>query len=250
MGPSRLVTIPFSHYCEKARWALDRAHLTYLEEPHLPMLAWAAALRAGGKRTVPVLVASPDAEPQALTDSHDILRFAHARAPDAGLYPDDIAEEVEALEAELDRKLGPAMRRIAYSYLLADREALRSLFSTGAPKWESRTARVALPLMSATIKKGLKVDEDGVARSEKALAELLANVAQRLADGRRWLFGDRFTAADLTFSALSIPLVAPPQLEARLGVFEGLPASMRARIDRYRATPAGKLAMRAYEVER
>ena len=29
----RLVTIPISHYCEKARWALDRAGIGYHEEP-------------------------------------------------------------------------------------------------------------------------------------------------------------------------------------------------------------------------
>ena len=36
------------------------------------MLAWGAAFRAGGKRTVPVLVAAGEA----LTDSHEIVRFA------------------------------------------------------------------------------------------------------------------------------------------------------------------------------
>ena len=32
----QLVTIGFSHYCEKARWALDRYGLTYDEERTLP----------------------------------------------------------------------------------------------------------------------------------------------------------------------------------------------------------------------
>ena len=29
----RLITIPISHYCEKARWALERAEIPYREEP-------------------------------------------------------------------------------------------------------------------------------------------------------------------------------------------------------------------------
>ncbi|MCW3023116.1 MAG: Glutathione S-transferase family protein, partial [Conexibacter sp.] len=33
-----LVTIPISHYCEKARWALDRAGVAYEERRHLPAL--------------------------------------------------------------------------------------------------------------------------------------------------------------------------------------------------------------------
>ena len=31
----RLLTIPISHFCEKARWALERAGLAYREERHV-----------------------------------------------------------------------------------------------------------------------------------------------------------------------------------------------------------------------
>ena len=47
-----LVTIPFSHYCEKARWALDRAGLAYEERAHLPLAHYLPARRAGGGKTV------------------------------------------------------------------------------------------------------------------------------------------------------------------------------------------------------
>ena len=33
MDGCQLVTIPFSHYCEKARWALDLAQIPYREKP-------------------------------------------------------------------------------------------------------------------------------------------------------------------------------------------------------------------------
>jgi glutathione S-transferase len=52
----RLITIPISHYCEKARWALDRAQLPYREERHVQVVHRIAARRAGGRNTVPVLV--------------------------------------------------------------------------------------------------------------------------------------------------------------------------------------------------
>ena len=55
--PARtLVTISISHYCEKARWALDRAGLAYEERRHLPALHRVAVKRAGGNLTAPVLV--------------------------------------------------------------------------------------------------------------------------------------------------------------------------------------------------
>ncbi len=53
---ARLVTIPISHFCEKARWALDRAGVEYVEHPHLQPVHVVAARLAGGGRTVPVLV--------------------------------------------------------------------------------------------------------------------------------------------------------------------------------------------------
>ena len=31
----RLITIPMSHYCEKARWGLAHAGVEYVEEAHL-----------------------------------------------------------------------------------------------------------------------------------------------------------------------------------------------------------------------
>ena len=57
--PARLVTIPFSHYCEKARWALERTAMPYREERHVQGIHRFAARRAGGGVTVPVLV-TPD----------------------------------------------------------------------------------------------------------------------------------------------------------------------------------------------
>src|SRR6476660_3987756 len=53
-----LVTIPISHFCEKARWALDRAGVAYEERPHVQVIHRFAARRAGGGSTVPVFVRS------------------------------------------------------------------------------------------------------------------------------------------------------------------------------------------------
>ena len=46
--PARLVTIPISHYCERARWALDRAGIVYREERHVQIVHRVASRRAGG----------------------------------------------------------------------------------------------------------------------------------------------------------------------------------------------------------
>ena len=65
----RLVTIPISHYCEKARWALERADMPYREERHIQGVHQVAARRAGGGKTVPVLVTDDGA----IGESQEIL---------------------------------------------------------------------------------------------------------------------------------------------------------------------------------
>src|SRR4051812_1964097 len=72
----RLITIRFSHYCEKARWALDHSGIDYEERSHLPLFAWFPALAGGRKRTVPVLVG----DGERLSDSTDILRWVDRRS--------------------------------------------------------------------------------------------------------------------------------------------------------------------------
>ena len=81
-----LITIPLSHYCEKARWALDRVALSYREEPHAPLLHRLATQRneAG---TVPVLVHGS----RRFIDSTDILVHADAVCGGDLLYPRDAA---------------------------------------------------------------------------------------------------------------------------------------------------------------
>ncbi|MBM4360738.1 MAG: glutathione S-transferase N-terminal domain-containing protein, partial [Deltaproteobacteria bacterium] len=80
----RLVTITVSHYCEKARWALDRAGLRYVEEGHAPLFHRPFTMARGGTSTP--LLASPHGT---LTDSTDILRFVDRRLDEPlRLYPD------------------------------------------------------------------------------------------------------------------------------------------------------------------
>src|SRR5262249_53263998 len=65
----RLITIPISHYCDRARWGLELAGVPYREERHVQMLHRLALRRAGAGHTVPVLIA----DGEMLTDSADIL---------------------------------------------------------------------------------------------------------------------------------------------------------------------------------
>lgn len=243
---TRLITIPFSHYCEKARWALDRCDLPYEEDGHLPMLHYLPARRAGGKRTVPILV---DGE-TVLADSSDIIAWADDKRPTA-LYPASDTDKADArtLEEDFDSHLGPAARRWAYAHMLP-RKDLVETFTKNVPRWESLLLRATKPLAFAFIKRGLKIDAAGVERSRVKIEDTFARIAQHLADGRRFLIGDRFSVADLTFAALAAPILMPAEAPTKYPDLATLPDEIRAQITAWRASPAGELGLRLYRDHR
>lgn len=246
MPTPRLVTIPYSHYCEKARWALERGGVAFVEETHAPLFAWRGALAARGRRTVPVLVTDDDVVPE----STGVLRWvdAHGRLPEPYFPPD--VPDVESLVSTFDRRLGPATRRVAYSHVLGGSPAdIEQLLARDVPAWEARGVRLLGRVLPLVIRFGLKIDEAGVARSKRAIDEVFAAVNERLADGRSTLTGDAFTAADLTFAALAAPLVLPPTYAKRFGGACHVPplAALREEV---LATKAGAFAMRIYEAYR
>lgn len=246
-APPRLVTIAFSHYCEKARWGLARAGLAHVEDAHLPIFSYLPLRRAGAGRTAPALVIDRDT---VLTDSTDILRWCDTHGAAPPLFPTDdpaLAAEVAALEDDLDRHLGPATRRLGYFYLLADRAALRDVLGKHGPRWERALGKAGRPLAVALMRRGLRIDAAGAERSRQVIDRTFADLGGRLADGRRYLCGDRFTAADLTFAALAAPILLPPAYAAYLPADELLPPAFRQVVDGYRATAAGALGLRLYE---
>ncbi len=247
--PYLLITIPISHYCEKARWALDRAGIPYVEEAHLQLVHWLAVRRAGGGRTVPVLVCGD----RVLADSADIVDEADAEAPpDRRLYPDDpgAASEVRALERDFDTNLGPDGRRWMYNEMRGRRDLAIAYGCTGVPSWERRALPLAYPAIIRVIDRYLDITPDTAARSEAQVRMAFDAVAERLGDGRPYLCGDRFTAADLTFAAMAAPVLMPPEYGVPLPQPEELPVSMAAVVREFRAHPAGAHALAMFRDER
>ncbi len=243
---ARLITIPFSHFCEKARWALDVCGVPYTEDTHVPLLHYAATLRAGAKRTVPALIDGDTIIP----DSTPIIAYADARRPGT-LIPDDpaVREDALGIEDALDRQLGPATRRWAY-FQLIDRRDLDQYLFAGVPRWEAFTLRVTRRATVAALKRSLKIDAAGAERSRAKIDEAFANVGGLLGDGRRYLLGDRFTVADLTFAALAAPVLLPPQFGHRLPPIDELPPRAREQVAIWQQSPPGKFAARIYAEHR
>jgi glutathione S-transferase len=245
---ARLVTIGVSHYCEKARWGLEWAGVGFVEEAHAPGMHFLATRRAGG-RSAPVLVW----DGRTLTDSTDILRAADAKAASGRrLYPENEAErrEVDALEEDFDEKLGPAVRRVIYHLLFARRDQALPVMGGGAPRGERAALAIVYPLLRAGMRRAMKIDDLGAERSRQVIDRVFEDVAQRLEGGRRYLVGDRFTAADLTLAALAAPAVLPADYGVPLPRLDQASPAIQDFVTRHRATPAGQHALRMYREHR
>jgi glutathione S-transferase len=240
---AKLITIPFSHYCEKARWALDACRVAYEEDGHLPLFHYVAAR---GKKSVPILVTGR----QRLTDSTDIVAWADATTPGT-LLPADarMRDEALALEDDFDRSFGPATRRWAYFQLLP-RSDLDDVLVRGVPRWQVIGLKVTRPLAVGVLKRGLKIDAAGAERSRKKIEETFDAVDKKLADGRKYLAGDRFTIADLTFAALASPILFPREHPIGLPPPDELTPAAQAQVQEWRARPAGRHGLSLYERHR
>lgn len=249
MSKAILYTIPFSHYCDKARWALELAEVPFEERGYLPGLNRLATARFGGS-TVPLLAR----DGLVLKDSTDIVAYADrsARSDKGRLIPTDPAQRADAiaLEERLDRRLGVASRAWIYSFLLDRPARIRELASQGV----SRAQALALgPLQGTLIKmirKGLRIGPETRAWASARVDEDLAMISERLSDGRSYLIGDRLSVADLTLATLAAPALLPPEYPAALPSVDELPDEAAQQIKTWRATPAGAFALRIYREHR
>jgi glutathione S-transferase len=249
MSVRRLITIPISHYCEKARWALERAGLAYSEERHVQAVHRIVARRAGGGSTVPVLVAPEGV----FAESEQILTYADESLPeDLRLFPAEpvLRAEVESLSRWLDEGLGPDGRRLMYAHMLDQRRLMLRVNCQGVPAWERRVMTALWPLAVRWGKRELGIGPSTRHADEERVRDAFDAVAERLADGRRYLCGDRFSAADLTFAALSAAVLVPPEYGVALPQPEILPPSIAGPVRAFRAHRAGEYALRLFREER
>lgn len=248
MAAPILVTITFSHFCEKVRWALDLAKIDYRESGHLPIFHVLAVRRHGGWRSVPALVTDEGV----INDSTNILGWIDKQTPHVHLYgrSSDDRREIERFEDLCDEQLGPHTRRWAYFYLLPMRDLTLRMTEEGAPPLEHAALRVVFPLARKMMRQTMKIDAKGAERSRKKIEEVFAEVEKRLSDGRKYLVGDGLSAADITFASLAAVVLLPEQYGAKLPDLEDLPEEAQVHIRAWREHPAGQFALRLFKEHR
>lgn len=244
-----MITVPVSPYVELARWTLDRLGVAYVEEPHAPVFNTLAAKRHRGGTVVPIL----DIGDRTLADARAIVEFYEQRAPEElRLYPADAAARADAKGVfdELYDVLGVAVRAWAYAYQLPQRRSTTRAWVQRVPLLERLIVPLAYPLIARRLARGLKLHAGSIPEQRAIIDATLARLAERIADGRRHLVGDRLGAADLALATMLAPAVLPPGYRGPLPALHELPEAMRRDVEEIRAHPVGRFALRVFAEER
>ncbi|MEZ5492984.1 MAG: glutathione S-transferase N-terminal domain-containing protein [Gammaproteobacteria bacterium] len=230
-----LFVFAISHYCEKARWALDRAGISYrlkylapglhrrtakklgaryssvpillagktLQQGSSAILDWAESNRTGG---APTLNPGRNSTPEEYRHSSAHTDFA------AGDEKVRLQREGRQIEKRLDDVLGVHIRRYFYSEALIEYpRTVKAVFAadlSGFPKLYLELAwgavrRIMIERMDLGSMQGLQ--------SRQILEQELDWLDGLLADGRPFLTGDHFSRVDMAAASLLAPLVRPEQ---------------------------------------
>ena len=210
MDTPALWHIPFSHYSEKVRWALDYkrvAHRRRVLGSDYLIKVW----RATGQGKLPVLWL----DGSAIADSTRIIAELEEHYPEPPLYPRApvARQRALALEDDLDETLGPALRAAVVTPLFQhDPDFALRMLTTGMGSKAYPGLRRVLRLFPWLYRVRHKISTRNLERDRATVVAALDRIEHQR-QGRAYLVGDVFSVADLTAASLLGPLLQPPELQ-------------------------------------
>jgi glutathione S-transferase len=199
-----------------------------------------------GGQSVPVLFMATGV----LTNSEKILEWVDAIASDrAKLYPanPEDRQQVEELVKLFDSELAPAVRLWTYFHTLDRAELVQSLWCQGVPWFERLLFPFVFRWMRSNVSQMYTINTESALEAYACICKTFKRVETLLSDGRSYLVGDRFSAADLSFATLAAAVVMPASYGVVFPELSELPSQMAVNIQEFRDTVAGKFVLRLYE---
>jgi glutathione S-transferase len=236
----------FSHFNEKARWALDFKGIEHRRESYLPGPHMPAIKKMSGSTQTPVLQTHNSIIP----GSAAIIEYLETSHPTPPLYPAAAEAKTEALalQAQFDAGLGPASRTVVFSKLVEEGSYLCAMFARKAAAPKRWLYRATYPLAKGMIAKGNgTTDPANVTRSFELVDRTLDEIAAKVQPSG-YLVGNEFSIADLTAAALLAPLANPQHPD--MARPKPVPASVAALISKYAGHPTIAWVGRMYTQHR
>ena len=230
-----LYVFAISHYCEKARWALDYLGVDYELRFVAPGEHMKIARSLGAPKTSVPFLALPGGVVQG---SADIIDWAEANATVTGrsLTPVDADAQSREIESRIDEIAGVHVRRYYYSEALVEYpETVRPIFTRDLPFPKNLLVRFAWGKIRGAMIARMNLGTEQGVESRDITAGELDWIDGMLADGRRFLVGDTLSRADIAVASLLAPLAVPENHPTYGGL--QLPPRVASDVDGWRDRP-------------
>ena len=208
-----LYDFTFSHYSEKARWALDFKGVPYRPRHLLPGFHMRTTRRLAPRSSVPIL----KTDDAVIQGSTEIIDFLEQTFPQRSLTPSDPQAAHSALEWEkyLDVEIGVTLRLWFYHHALPDRDrALK--FLCAQTSWLQRSLfAFAFTSIRGKMTQLMNINAENASSAERRFALAFDRLDQALERGP-FLAGNSFSRADLSACALLWPLCRPDESESEV----------------------------------
>ena len=204
----KLLEFPHSHYCEKARWALDYKGIPFQAVAVMPGFHMITVRRYATDSSVPVLLTHNEV----VQGSSEIINYLEQKYPAPSLTPVDIDQRHACLEIEqdMDGRLGENIRRILYYRLLAYPDFIRYCFTYPMSELKQIIFRLFYPILRYKIYQTYVISAAEVEQAKRELDVAIEELGGKL-KGRQYLVGDRFSRADLSVASMLSLLVMPDE---------------------------------------
>jgi len=201
-----LYQFPISHYCEKARWALDYKKLQHTTKNLLPGPHIKQVMAMAKTSEVPVIKHKNNI----IQKSDNIVDYLDKTFPEKHLTPLDETTRLQALEWEqfANKEIGINLRTFFYHTLLKHPDVLIPIFTHQGPWYGKIFMKLFFPKLRKTMIRYMRINDESAAQARINLKLAIDKINAHLVN-KQYLAGDQFSRADLATAALLAPLIQP-----------------------------------------
>ena len=240
----QLITFGMSHYCEKARWALDWHRVDYDEIGWPPGVHVILAKRCGAKdTTLPILLDGK----RVIQGSDAIIDWADQQAQDSSRRL--TFASAREIERRADDGVGINVRRLAYAEILPEAPHLAkpALFAKASPL-HRLIGNIMWPVTRKIMMKMYEIRPGAAQESRANLNVELDWLDSLLADGRQYLSDGRFSRADITVASLLGPFARPEQMKTYHNL--AVPRALTVDFECWKDRPIMRWIVERYRTDR
>jgi len=227
-----LYDFTFSHFSEKARWALDFKGVPYTPRHLLPGFHMRTTRKLAPRSSVPIL----KTDSAVIQGSTEIINFLEQSFPERSLTPADSQDASSALEWEkyLDVEIGVTLRLWFYHHTLSDRDRAVRFLCTDATWLQRSVFAFSFTPLRRKMTQLMNINAETASDAERRFALAFDRLDQALERGP-FLAGNRFSRADLSACSLLWPLCRPGESESEVeALFSPTVCALRKQVQQRR----------------